>query len=173
MVNAEQEPEGSGRPRGAAPVVAVCVPVAVMFGLGVWGRPGAVPALHRAALACPKGFRQAWDVARGQPGPRSGTLYGRELGAEELRRGLDSVDRVRVVAELYALNSSCYPRNPTERLELDVVGERFRPLSPRRPEVPLRLYVRRSEVATAPAGVTRVTRPAAAPPPARPRPGPR
>ncbi|MGF0176050.1 hypothetical protein ACQF36_38045 [Streptomyces sp. Marseille-Q5077] len=94
-------------------------------------------------LAYPKGFRRAWDIALRQSGPRSGTLYGREVGAGELRRRLASVDRVWVVAEPYALNSPWYPSNPTERVKLAVVGEEFRPLSEGPPDGPLRLYVRR------------------------------
>ncbi|MGW6910404.1 glycosyltransferase family 39 protein [Streptomyces sp. NPDC054940] len=129
---------------------------------------------RRAALAYPQGFRGAWDIALRQSGPRSGTLYGREVGAEELRRRLASVDRVWVVAEPYALNSPWYPRNPTERAKLDIVGEEFRPLPTGRPAGPLRLYVRRPP-AHQPADrhrarPTPATRPA--PPPARPSPGP-
>ncbi|WP_369169770.1 hypothetical protein AB5J49_18740 [Streptomyces sp. R28] len=99
---------------------------------------------RRSAMAYPKGFRRAWDIALRQSGPRSGTLYGREVGAEELRRRLDSVDRLWVVAEPYALNSPWYPRNPTERAKLDVVGEEFRPHPARQPDGPLRLYIRRA-----------------------------
>ncbi|MFF5479705.1 hypothetical protein ACFY5C_20510 [Streptomyces sp. NPDC012935] len=103
-----------------------------------------VPSIgRRAVLAYPKGFRWAWDIALRQSGPRSGTLYGREVGAGELRRRLASVDRVWVVAEPYALNSPWYPRNPTERVKLTVVGEEFRPLPEGPPGAPLRLYVRR------------------------------
>lgn len=120
---------------------------------------------RRAALAYPKGFRRAWDIALRQSGPRSGTLYGREVGAEELRRRLDSVDRIWVLAEPYALNPSWYPRNPTERLKADVVGEEFRPHPAQRTRSPLLLYVRRT------AGP--VTPPAPRPPPPRPRPAPR
>ncbi|WP_369271432.1 hypothetical protein AB5J55_16625 [Streptomyces sp. R11] len=103
-----------------------------------------VPSIgRRAVLAYPKGFRQAWDIALRQSGPRSGTLYGREVGAGELRRRLASVDRLWVVAEPYALNSPWYPSNPTERVKLAVVGEEFRPLSQGPSDGPLRLYVRR------------------------------
>ncbi|MFC8092626.1 hypothetical protein [Streptomyces sp. NPDC057301] len=103
-----------------------------------------VPSIgRRAVLAYPKGFRWAWDIALRQSGPRSGTLYGREVGAGELRRRLASVDRVWVVAEPYALTSPWYPSNPTERVKLAIVGEEFRPLSAGLPDGPLRLYVRR------------------------------
>lgn len=103
-----------------------------------------VPSIgRRAVLAYPKGFRWAWDIALRQSGPRSGTLYGREVGAGELRRRLASVDRVWVVAEPYALTSPWYPSNPTERVKLAVVGEEFRPQSAGLPDGPLRLYVRR------------------------------
>ncbi|MFG2554833.1 hypothetical protein ACGFWF_33560 [Streptomyces sp. NPDC048581] len=135
---------------------------------------------RRAALAYPQGFREAWDVALRQSGPRSGTLYGREVGAEELRRRLDSVDRVWVVAEPYALSSPWYPRNPTERTKLAIVGEEFRPLPTGRPDDPLRLYVRRPPTHQA-AGRHRVrpthhtadsprARPAQPAPPAHPTP---
>jgi mannosyltransferase len=99
---------------------------------------------RRAALAYPKGFRRAWDVALAVPGPQSGTLYGRELAAPELRRRLAGVDRVWVVAEPYALGSRWRPRNPTERVKLTVVGEQFVPRTQQvRGGVTFRLYLRR------------------------------
>ncbi|WP_323378014.1 glycosyltransferase family 39 protein [Streptomyces cyaneochromogenes] len=140
---------------------------------------------RRSALAYPRGFRSAWDVALRQSGPRSGTLYGREVGAGELRRRLEPVDRVWVVAEPYALNSPWYPRNPTERAKLDIVGEEFRPVAAGQPHGPLRLYVRRassprpapaahrSRPHPRPAHHAPLTHPAPASPPPRPRPEPR
>ncbi|WP_406201905.1 MULTISPECIES: hypothetical protein [unclassified Streptomyces] len=37
MVIGDREPRNSGREGGAAAIVAVCVPVVVMLGLGLWG----------------------------------------------------------------------------------------------------------------------------------------
>jgi mannosyltransferase len=102
---------------------------------------------RRPALAYPKGFRGAWDVALGESGPRSGTLYGREIGAEALRRRLVTVDRVWVVAEPYALRGHWSPEDPVERVKLDVLRERFVPEKSRtytvQGGVTIRLYVRR------------------------------
>ncbi|MEU1512126.1 glycosyltransferase family 39 protein [Streptomyces sp. NPDC005811] len=125
-------------------------------------RPGEavvfLPAIgRRAKVSHPEGFRGVRDVALRASGPASGTLYGRERGAAELRRELLALDRLWVLAEPYALRSPWYPRNPTERVKLTVVTEEFVPGEPRREfvrdGVTLRLYVRRP-----------------APPPAPPRP---
>lgn len=101
---------------------------------------------RRSALAYPEGFRGARDVALGQSGARSGTLYGREVGPAELRRRLAAVDRVWVVAEPYALRS-WNPREPAERVKLAVVGREFVPAEPGQKAVhegvTLRLHVRR------------------------------
>ncbi|WP_347336093.1 glycosyltransferase family 39 protein [Streptomyces sp. Root264] len=104
-----------------------------------------LPALgRRAALAYPAGFRGARDLALKAPGARSGTLYGREVGPRELQRRLAGVDRLWVVAEPYALRSRWFPGDPTERLKLVAVEERFTPRWERaRSGVTLRLYVRR------------------------------
>ncbi|MFF3937567.1 glycosyltransferase family 39 protein [Streptomyces phaeofaciens] len=153
---------------------------------------------RRAALSHPEGFRGVRDIALRTPGPASGTLYGRETGARELRRRLLTLDRLWLVAEPYALRSPWYPRNPTERVKLTVVGERFVPYEPRREfvrdGVTLRLYAKRRPAGPrvpasprVPAGTrvavrprvptgTRAPRPAAsrtrARPPAPPRPAP-
>lgn len=113
-----------------------------------------LPALgRRAALAYPEGFRGVRDLALGAPGARSGTLYGREVGPRELQRRLAGVDRLWVVAEPYALRSRWFPGDPTERLKLVAVEERFIPRWEReRSGVTLRLYVRRSPGTTAPTG---------------------
>nr|WP_280882033.1 glycosyltransferase family 39 protein [Streptomyces pseudovenezuelae] len=105
---------------------------------------------RRSALAYPKGFRRAWDIALGEPGPPSGTLYGREVGAGELRRRLARVHRLWVVTEPYALRSRWYPGDPTERTKLTAVEEQFVPASAQRTRyvlggVALRLYVRRPD----------------------------
>ncbi|MGW0574908.1 glycosyltransferase family 39 protein, partial [Streptomyces sp. NPDC002920] len=104
---------------------------------------------RRAAVTYPAGFRGVRDVALATPGPASGTLYGRERSPAGLRRDLLALDRLWVVAEPYALRSSWYPRNPTERVKLTVVTEEFVPSEPRREFVrdgiTLRLYARRPE----------------------------
>ncbi|MFJ6083065.1 hypothetical protein ACIQI8_16855 [Streptomyces sp. NPDC092369] len=110
-----------------------------------------LPAIgRRSALAYPKGFRRAWDIALGEPGPPSGTLYGREVGAGELRRRLARVHRLWVVTEPYALRTPWYPGDPTERAKLDAVEEQFVPAGAQRTRyapggVGLRLYVRRPD----------------------------
>nr|WP_280891495.1 glycosyltransferase family 39 protein [Streptomyces sp. LBL] len=102
---------------------------------------------RRPALAYPKGFRGAWDIALGESGSRSGTLYGREIGTDALRRRLAAVGRVWVVAEPYALRGHWSPRDPAERVKLAVLRERFVPEKSRtytvQGGVTLRLYVRR------------------------------
>ncbi|MFF4588925.1 glycosyltransferase family 39 protein [Streptomyces sp. NPDC001388] len=125
---------------------------------------------RRAKAAYPEGFRGVRDVALAAPGPVSGTLYGRERGAAELRRRLLALDRLWVFAEPYALRSPWYPRNPVERVKLTVVTEDFVPGEPRREfvrdGVTLRLYTRRPPAPACSAALTC----SPAPPPARPRP---
>ncbi|MFI7504103.1 glycosyltransferase family 39 protein [Streptomyces sp. NPDC049687] len=120
---------------------------------------------RRAAVTYPQGFGNMRDVALKTPGPASGTLYGRERGAAELRRRLLALDRLWVFAEPYALRSPWRPRNPTERVKLTVVTEDFVPSVPRREFVregiTVRLYTRRPPTGS-PASP--------ASPPARPRP---
>ncbi|MER6557933.1 glycosyltransferase family 39 protein [Streptomyces sp. NPDC001027] len=113
-----------------------------------------LPALgRRAALAYPEGFRGARDLALKAPGARSGTLYGREVGPRELQRRLAAVDRLWVVAEPWALRSRWFPGDPTERLKLVAVEERFTPRwEGERSGVTLRLYVRRGPGAASAAG---------------------
>ncbi|MFD6291733.1 hypothetical protein [Streptomyces sp. NPDC060205] len=129
-----------------------------------------LPALaRRAAVAYPKGFRGAADIALREPGPVSGTLYGREVGPAELRRRLDGLDRVWVVAEPYALRPGWYPPAPAEQVKLALLKGEFVPRAEyvRKASV-MRLYVRRSAAAGA-AGVTRSPGSPPAPPrPARP-----
>ncbi|MFE6360147.1 glycosyltransferase family 39 protein [Streptomyces sp. NPDC057806] len=104
-----------------------------------------VPSIgRRAAVAYPEGFRHARDIALRAPGPASGTLYGRETDADELRRRLARADRVWVVAEPYTLRSDWRPRNPTERAKIMAVWEDFVPCEQYvRGGVTLRLYERR------------------------------
>ncbi|MER5430741.1 glycosyltransferase family 39 protein [Streptomyces sp. NPDC002588] len=126
---------------------------------------------RRAAVTYPRSFRGVRDVALKAPGPVSGTLYGRERGAAELRRDLLALDRLWVAAEPYALESAWYPRNPTERVKLTVVTEEFVPSEPRREfvrdGVSLRLYTRRP---AAPARFPPASTGFPAPPAGRPRP---
>ncbi|WP_328938398.1 hypothetical protein [Streptomyces tauricus] len=105
-----------------------------------------LPALaRRAAVAYPKGFRGAADIALREPGPVSGTLYGRETGPGELRRRLAGLDRVWVVAEPYALRPGWYPPAPAEQVKLALVREQFVPRAEfvRKGSV-IRLYVRKT-----------------------------
>ncbi|MFE1802777.1 hypothetical protein ACFW9L_42320 [Streptomyces sp. NPDC059517] len=132
-----------------------------------------LPALaRRAAVAYPKGFRGTADIALREPGAVSGTLYGRETGPGELRRRLDGLDRVWVVAEPYALRPGWYPPVPAEQVKLALLNGEFVPRAEyvRKASV-MRLYVRRSAAAGA-AGAAPVTRspgsPPAPPRPARP-----
>ncbi|MEV0177320.1 glycosyltransferase family 39 protein [Streptomyces sp. NPDC050803] len=120
-----------------------------------------VPSIgRRAAVAYPAGFRAAWDIALRESGAWSGTLYGREVGAGEMRRRLAGVARVWVVAEPYALGSRWSPRNPGERAKLAVVGEQFVPRAEHaRGGVTLRLYERRPATARTPASPTAPPRP--------------
>ncbi|MEU4167454.1 glycosyltransferase family 39 protein [Streptomyces sp. NPDC026665] len=100
---------------------------------------------RRAALAYPKGFRGIHDIALSVPAPASGTLYGREADPAELRRRLDRLDRVWLVAAPFAARRAWRPAEETERLKLAVVREQFEPVERIvRRGVTLRLYVRRS-----------------------------
>ncbi|MFJ2263202.1 hypothetical protein ACIOKD_33685 [Streptomyces sp. NPDC087844] len=108
-----------------------------------------LPALaRRAAVAYPEGFRGTADIALRETGPVSGTLYGRETGPGELRRRLDGLDRVWVVAEPYALRPGWSPPAPAEQVKLALVRAEFVPRAEygRKGSV-MRLYVRRSSAA--------------------------
>ncbi|MGW3817185.1 glycosyltransferase family 39 protein [Streptomyces sp. NPDC005046] len=119
---------------------------------------------RRSALAYPKGFRGIRDIALSVPAPASGTLYGREADPGELRRRLDRLDHVWLVAAPFATAPSWYPGSATERAKLSVVDEQFVPREEVvRKGVTLRLYVRRPTY-------TQVT-PTAQPRPARPSAG--
>ncbi|MFE1285574.1 hypothetical protein [Streptomyces sp. NPDC058751] len=120
---------------------------------------------RRAALAYPKGFRGIRDVALSVPAPASGTLYGREAGPAELRRRLDRLDRVWVVAAPFAARRSWRPGAATERLKLAVIGEQFeRREQIVRRGVTLRLYVRRpTRIPEPPTGLPRPVPPSAGP----------
>ncbi|MEV0244372.1 glycosyltransferase family 39 protein [Streptomyces sp. NPDC050674] len=109
-----------------------------------------VPSVGRlAALAYPKGFRRTRDIALRESAPHSGTLWGREATAGELRRRLAAVDRVWVVAERSALDPRRSPSDPVERTKLAVLVGEFTVREEHvreegiRDDVLLRLYVRR------------------------------
>lgn len=103
-----------------------------------------------AALTYPKGFSQARDVALREPGPRSGTLSGRESAPGELRVKLLGAARVWVVADSRLLRSRLRQGKPADRVKLALVEEQFtgreKYVSGR---VTLRLYVRRPARMTA------------------------
>lgn len=103
---------------------------------------------RRSALAYPKGFRAARDVALAESARASGTLYGVEVGPDALRRQLAGLDHVWLVAEPYALDPSWRPASPTEQVKRAVVDKEF---EPRREYtgsgVTLRLYERRPTTA--------------------------
>nr|WP_174856058.1 glycosyltransferase family 39 protein [Streptomyces hyaluromycini] len=85
-----------------------------------------LPAHARGAeLAYPADFTSTRDVALAEPGPVSGTLYGREVGAGTLRRRLAGVDEVWAVMEKYALVSGYRPRLATERAKWAVLNQQF------------------------------------------------
>ncbi|MET8025225.1 glycosyltransferase family 39 protein [Streptomyces avermitilis] len=99
---------------------------------------------RRAALTYPEEFRRTRDVALSVPAPVDGSLYGREVGADELRRRLGRLDRVWVVAQTYALSPGWSSRSPVERLKRTVMDEEFEPRAEFvRKGSTLRLYVRR------------------------------
>lgn len=82
-------------------------------------------AARRTALAYPHEFRDAADVALARTGAASGTLYGEETGAGELRRRLASLEHVWLLAEPYAASPAWEPKDATERTKLTVVEEEF------------------------------------------------
>ncbi|MEV5955855.1 glycosyltransferase family 39 protein [Streptomyces sp. NPDC051987] len=85
-----------------------------------------LPAHARGAeLAYPADFKATRDVALAEPGPESGTLYGREVGEATLRRRLAGADEVWAVMEKYALVSGYRPRLPTERAKFAVLNQQF------------------------------------------------
>ncbi|MEV7978397.1 glycosyltransferase family 39 protein [Streptomyces sp. NPDC086519] len=85
-----------------------------------------LPAHARGAeLAYPADFKATRDVALAEPGPQSGTLYGREVGAGTLRRRLAGADEVWAVVEKYAMVSGYRPRLATERAKLEVLNQQF------------------------------------------------
>ncbi|MCG7207113.1 glycosyltransferase family 39 protein [Streptomyces arenae] len=76
-------------------------------------------------LTYPEDFRGTRDVALAEPGPASGTLYGREVGVATLRRRLAGADEVWAVVEKYAMVRGYRPRLPTERAKYAVLNQQF------------------------------------------------
>ncbi|MFB7243393.1 glycosyltransferase family 39 protein [Streptomyces populi] len=118
---------------------------------------------RRAALAYPKGFRGIHDIALDVPAPASGTLYGREADPAELRRRLERLDRVWLVAAPFATRRAWRPGEAAERLKLAVIHEQFVPLERIvRRGVTLRLYARRTTYSPGPgSGLPRPVPPSA------------
>ncbi|MER6069315.1 glycosyltransferase family 39 protein [Streptomyces sp. NPDC001817] len=81
--------------------------------------------VRNVALAYPGAFRGARDVALAEGPAGSGTLYGREAGAREVRRRMARLDRVWVVADPDLLVGRRLPRSHTERAELAVLRRDF------------------------------------------------
>lgn len=98
---------------------------------------------RRSALAYPRGFRGARDIALRASATASGTLYGEERGPGELRRRLAGLDHVWLVAAPFALQPGWRPRAATDRAKLAALGGEFtlREQLARRGVI-LRLYVR-------------------------------
>lgn len=105
-----------------------------------------LPAQTRnVAITYPGAFRGVRDVALAESAAASGTLYGREIGAGELRRRLARLDRVWVVADQAVLDGRWVPGSPAERLKLAVLAEEFsQGEQAARDGVTVRLYVRRT-----------------------------
>lgn len=123
-----------------------------------------LPAQTRnVALTYPGAFRGARDLALAGPAPASGTLYGTEVAAAELRRRTDRLERVWVLADRDLLAGRWRVGDATERAKLAVLAHGFVPGPERvRGDMTVRLYVRRTAVTRSPA-----------PPTAPPRPAPR
>ncbi|MFJ3229414.1 glycosyltransferase family 39 protein [Streptomyces sp. NPDC086787] len=121
--------------------------------------------MRGTALAYPGAFRGTRDVALAVGAPESGTLYGVEAGPDALRRRLDRLDRVWVVAERRTLDLSRPAHDPTELAKLDVLGKRFVPGAQvvRHREV-IRLYVRRTPATGTPATAAPASPPVSVPP---------
>ncbi|MEU6814750.1 glycosyltransferase family 39 protein [Streptomyces sp. NPDC046860] len=120
---------------------------------------------RNAALAYPRAFAGVRDVALDEPGPGSGTLYGREADAAEMKRRLAGLDRVWVVADRALLAGRWSPAGAAERAKLAVLTEEFMPAEEASEgDAGVRLYVRRVAVSAEPGPV---------PVPVPPRPGPR
>ncbi|MFC9281855.1 glycosyltransferase family 39 protein [Streptomyces collinus] len=129
-------------------------------------RPGGavlfLPAQTRnVALTYPGAFRGTWDLALAGSAPASGTLYGTEVGAAELRRRTGRLERVWVLADRDLLAGRWRVGDATERAKLAVLAHDFAPGPERvRGDMTVRLYVRRAAVTRRPAPPTAPPRPA-------------
>lgn len=85
-----------------------------------------LPAYTRnTELAYPEAFRGTRDLVLARAGGVSGTLYGVEVPAPEVRSRVAGVRRVWVVADRSVLAGRWTPRDPGERVELDVLRREF------------------------------------------------
>ncbi|QHC29743.1 glycosyltransferase family 39 protein [Streptomyces sp. HF10] len=85
-----------------------------------------LPAYTRnTALAYPEPFRGTRDLLLARAGDVSGTLYGVEVPAAQVRRRMAGIQRVWVVADHAVLVGRWTPRNPGERAELDALQKEF------------------------------------------------
>ncbi|MFM9367043.1 glycosyltransferase family 39 protein [Streptomyces sp. Da 82-17] len=80
---------------------------------------------RRTALAYPDEFANTSDIALARSAAASGTLYGEETGAGELRRRLANLEHVWLLAEPYALREGWDPKSAAERAKLTAVNEEF------------------------------------------------
>ena len=98
---------------------------------------------RNVALAYPGAFKGVRDVALAQGAAASGTLYGREVRVDGLRRRLRGLDRVWVVGDPGLLAGRYAADTAVERAEVAALDARFlgveQTLSG---EVIVRLYVR-------------------------------
>ncbi|MEU6461015.1 glycosyltransferase family 39 protein [Streptomyces sp. NPDC046976] len=85
-----------------------------------------LPAYTRnTELAYPGAFRGTRDLVLARAGDVSGTLYGVEVPAPEVRSRVAGVQRVWVVADRAVLAGRWTPRNPSERAKLDLLQREF------------------------------------------------
>lgn len=85
-----------------------------------------LPAYTRnTELAYPGAFRGTRDLVLARTGDVSGTLYGVEVPAAEVRSRVAGVQRVWVVADRAVLAGRWTPRNPGERAKLDLLQREF------------------------------------------------
>ncbi|MGW1891734.1 glycosyltransferase family 39 protein [Streptomyces sp. NPDC002004] len=99
---------------------------------------------RRTELVYPDSFRGTYDVALAKSAANSDTLYGREVGADELRGRLIKLNRVWVLSERWASDRNWSPTDKTERAKLAAIGQEFVQLKQiRQSGVTLALYVRR------------------------------
>lgn len=80
---------------------------------------------RNVALAYPGAFKGVRDVALVEGAAGSGTLYGREAGPREVRRRMERLDRVWVVADPDLLAGRWSPRRPVERAKLAALRREF------------------------------------------------